>query len=107
MQFGWIRLRLCCEAKLMKNGHKHRNAMRKLVVEGGWVQKNCTISVGQTKRRVKDAAKKKARRSTNCTTARAGKKSEARSQRDYGNGNKEQEHQRKIGSVKEESRRIL
>ena len=40
------------------------------------MQKKHTIPVGQTKRSARVAAKKKARRSTDCTTARAGRKSE-------------------------------
>ena len=52
----------------MKHGRTSTtNIMRKLVGEGGCVQKNCTRLVGQTKRRVEAVAKKKARRSTDCT----------------------------------------
>ena len=37
----------------------HRGVMRKLVAEGGWVQRRfCTISVAQTKRSVKDVTTK-------------------------------------------------
>ena len=44
-------------------------------------RKDCMILVGQTKRSVKYVIKKRAQRGTECTTARAGRKSEARSQR--------------------------
>ena len=50
-------------------------------------RKDYTLSVGQTKRNVQDAAQKKARKSTDCTTVRAGRKSEASSRRSQGNGN--------------------
>ena len=53
-------------------------------------RKDNTISVGRTKRSVEDAANKKARRSTDCITARAGRKSEARCQTNKEIGNKEQ-----------------
>ena len=40
----------------------------------------CTILTGQMKTRVKDVTKKRARRSTDCITARVGRKSEDRFQ---------------------------
>ena len=61
---------------------KHRNVIRKLV---------------RKRSNVKDITKKEGTRSTYCVTARVGKKSEVRSQRNCGNGSKEQEHQRNIG----------
>ena len=40
-----------------------------------------SISIGQTRKSVKDVAKMKARRSAGCTTTRVGRKSEARTER--------------------------
>ena len=48
---------------------RHRNVMRKLVVEDEY-RKGCTTLVGQTKRSVRDVTKKKAQRSIACVTTR-------------------------------------
>ena len=91
MKSGQTSTVMCCERLLWKKvGHR----------------KDCAISVGRTNISVKVAAKKKAQRSTYCSTAHAGRKSEARSQRIWRNGSKGKEHQRKTGSGKEESRCI-
>ena len=45
--------------------------------------------------------KKRARRTTDCTTARVGMRLEVRSERNKGNGSREPEHQRRHGSGKE------
>ena len=54
---------------------KHRNVMRKLVVEGGWMQQR-SFDIGY----VKVATKKRARKSTGCPTSRVGMKSEVKSE---------------------------
>ena len=59
---------------------KHRHVTRKLVKEVG-CRKECPPLVGQTKRSLGDVTKKKARRSTDCITARVGRKSGTRSQK--------------------------
>ena len=65
----------------------HRHVTRKRVVEGGWGgRKDCTTVAGQTKRSVEDVTKKKARRSTDCVTARVGRRAETRFQRVMRNG---------------------
>ena len=51
-------------------------------------RKGCVILAGQTQRSVKDATKKKARRSTDRTIARVGGKSETRFQRNQGQQDK-------------------
>ena len=64
MKSGQTSTVLCCERLLWK--------------EVG-CRKDCMILVGQTKRSVSDVVQKKAQRSTDCVTTRAGRKSEARS----------------------------
>ena len=60
---------------------EHRNVTKKLVVQGGWVQKHFMTCDGRTKRSVKVVTKKKALRSPGCTTVHDGGKSETRSQK--------------------------
>ena len=99
MEFGLILSKPCCERKVMDNGQTVTVLFcERLLWKEHGCRKGCMISVGQTKRSVQDVTWKKARRSTGCITARAGMKSQARSQRNHGNGSKEPEHQRKIGS---------
>ena len=52
------------------------------------------ILAGQMRRSVKVAIKQFVRRCTGCTNAHVGKKSEARSQKNKGNGSNEQEQQK-------------
>ena len=63
-------------------------------------KKGCVTLAGRMKTNVKDAIKKKVQRN-NCINLRAGRKSKVRSQRNQGNGSKEQEHQRKNGTGEE------
>ena len=86
---------------------KHRNVTRKLVVKEDGRRKEYTILVVLTKRCVVDVTNEKARRSTDCITARRGRKLETRSQKTWGNGSKGPKPQRKIGRGRKESRRAL
>ena len=70
--------------------------------EACWVQRSFYDIGWSDKKDVKVAVKKRTRKSTVCpTTARARMKSEVRSQKNKGNGSKEQEHKRRNGSGKE------
>ena len=85
-----IRSKLCCEERqneVWKD--EHRNVLRKLVVEGGWVQKRLN-DIGWSDEKNFRGRGKEGRhgRSTHCTTARAGRKSEARCKRNEEMGTK-------------------
>ena len=61
--------------------------MRKLAIEGGLVQERDSMKlVGLLRRRVAAAAKRRARKSTGCATARRGWRCDIRCQRILGSG---------------------
>ena len=83
---------------------KHRNVMRKLVVEGGWVQKRlCDIGWSE-KRNVEVVTKKRLPRSTDYTSAGLGMRSEVRSQRNKEMGAESQNIKEGMEVAKRQSR---
>ena len=51
---------------------KHRNVARKLLLEGGWIQKDFSTLVGRMRVRVKLVTKRKAQKNTGYTFAQNG-----------------------------------
>ena len=49
--------------------HKHRDVLRKIVVEGGWVQKRMYDIIWSDEKKCQGVVQKKAQRSTDCATA--------------------------------------